>query len=125
LRCTIGGAAGAGEVLAETKIKGPIEGNPDLLFKSRQFAQIDSPPQPPGEEAREVDAENIGNPGAPANGGQPPQRREAKRLFVTTVDVGDDVARHRAPLANRMLSSRRLESTIQRVRDQGAIAHGP
>ncbi len=44
------------EVLREQQVQRPVNSNPHFLFESRQLAQIDRPPQPPGQEARELDS---------------------------------------------------------------------
>src|SRR5215470_3457430 len=51
------------EVLAEEQVQSPVQGDADLLFQARQLAQVDGPPEEPGDEAREVQAEDIGNTG--------------------------------------------------------------
>jgi hypothetical protein len=45
-------------VLGEEKIQRPVKCYPDLLIKTRQFAQVNRPPHPPGEEAREIETKN-------------------------------------------------------------------
>jgi hypothetical protein len=42
------------KVLAEQQVKGPIERHADLLLKARQLAQINRPPQKPGNKARKL-----------------------------------------------------------------------
>src|SRR5262245_31514101 len=38
------------KILREEQVECPVKGHTDLLFKSRQFRQVNRPPQPPGNE---------------------------------------------------------------------------
>src|SRR5262249_5860913 len=58
------------EILGEHQIQGPIHHDTALLFESWQLAQVNSPPQPPGDEAGEVHAKDSGHARALANRGQ-------------------------------------------------------
>src|SRR5919206_2280123 len=51
------------EVLAEEQVQGPVQGDADLLLQARQLAQVDGPPEEPGDETREVQAEDVGDTG--------------------------------------------------------------
>ena len=46
------------EVLLEKNVERPIECDPQLLLEPRELAEIDRPPQPPGNEAGKVNAED-------------------------------------------------------------------
>ena len=50
------------EILAEHQVQGPIHHDAELLFEPWQLAQINGPPQPPGNEAGEVHSQDIGHP---------------------------------------------------------------
>src|SRR5579859_4620811 len=49
----------ARKVLGENQVERPIERDADFLFKARQLAQVDRPPQPPRDEARKFYAEDV------------------------------------------------------------------
>src|SRR2546428_7912701 len=51
------------EVFGEDQIEGPVEGHAQLFFEAGELAEIDSPPQPPGNEPGKVDPQNIRDPG--------------------------------------------------------------
>jgi hypothetical protein len=45
-------------VLGEKKVQRPVKCHANLFVQAGQLAQIDCPPHPPCEEAREIEAEN-------------------------------------------------------------------
>src|SRR5213596_498082 len=51
------------EVFGEDQIECPVEGHAQLFFEAGELAEIDSPPQPPGNEPGKVDPQNIRDPG--------------------------------------------------------------
>ena len=58
------------DVLGKKKIECPVKCDPNLLVQAGQFAQINRPPHPPGEETREVESENPGHAHAAADRSQ-------------------------------------------------------
>lgn len=67
-------------------------------FFSRRgsLAQVDRSPQPPCDETREIDPEDIGHAGAAADRGKLPESGVAERFsLITPVESRDDVARNR------------------------------
>jgi hypothetical protein len=57
------------EILGEHQVQGPIHHDAEFLFEPWQLAQVNGPPQPPGDEGREVYTQDIGHSRALANGG--------------------------------------------------------
>ena len=55
------------DVLGEKKIECPIKRDANFLVEPGQFAQVNRPPHPPGEEAGEIESENPGHARAPAD----------------------------------------------------------
>ena len=45
-------------VLGEKKVQCPVKCYTDLLVQAGQFTQVNRPPHPPGEEAREIEAKD-------------------------------------------------------------------
>ena len=46
-------------ILGEEKVQRPVECDPNLFVQAWQLAQVNRPPQPPREEAREIETENA------------------------------------------------------------------
>src|SRR6516162_8002595 len=49
------------EILGEDEVECPIQSNTDLLFQAGQLAEVDPPPEEPGDKSRKVDAQDVGN----------------------------------------------------------------
>ena len=62
------------DVLGKKKIEGPIKRDANLLVQAGQFAQINRPPHPPSEEAREIESENPGDTHTATDRSQKPDR---------------------------------------------------
>src|SRR5690606_28559649 len=81
--CAFGRSPGEGaeldEVLREEQVERPVERDAELLLRARQLAEIDRPPEPPGEEAGEIDAEDARDAGPPPDRSELAERREAER----------------------------------------------
>ena len=58
------------KVFREEDIQGPIESDTQLLFEAGEFQKVNRPPEPPGDESREIDAKNSGDTGAPTDRSQ-------------------------------------------------------
>src|SRR5262249_4087949 len=93
----------APQVLREAEVERPVECDPDLLLEPRQLAQVDRAPEPPRDEAREPDPEDVRHPRPPADGGELSQRREAERGRRSAQDGGGDVAPDGAALTEGVL----------------------
>jgi hypothetical protein len=48
-------------VFREEKVQCPIKCHTNLFVQAGQLAQVNCPPQPPGEEAREIETKNAGH----------------------------------------------------------------
>src|SRR5437867_396384 len=81
------------QVLGEEQVEGPVERHPELFLEARQLAEVDGPPQPPGDESRELEAEDFRDPGAAADRRQLAEPAEIERLLASAVERGDDVPR--------------------------------
>jgi hypothetical protein len=46
------------KVLREEKVQCPVKGHTNLFVQAGQLAEINGPPHPPCEEAREIESEN-------------------------------------------------------------------
>ena len=46
-------------VAREKQVEGPVDRHPQFAFKAGQFHQVDGPPEPPGDEAGELETENL------------------------------------------------------------------
>ena len=58
------------KIFRKEDVQGPIESDPQLLFKARKLEKVDRTPEPPGDESREIDTKNSGNAGAATDRGQ-------------------------------------------------------
>src|SRR5947209_10209128 len=73
------------EIFGEKQVQSPVQRHSQLLLEPWELAEIDSAPQPPGNEAREVNAENVSYAGAPADGSELSnglERKEGERFLV-------------------------------------------
>src|SRR6266567_1663569 len=113
------------KVLREQKIQCPIEGDSDLLFQSRQFAQVDRAPHPPGDKPRDIDAKDAGHAGAVTDGRKLADGFEVEFLELSSIGIRDDVLGYDRALPKSMLRSWRTELSGAEIRNQGAIAQGP
>src|SRR5215467_11526752 len=71
------------KVLGEEQIEGPVKRYPQFLFKAWEFAEIYGPPQPPGNESGKADAQDVGNSGAAADGGELADGGKGKRFLAS------------------------------------------
>src|SRR5215470_16125811 len=91
------------EILGEHQVQGPIHHDAALLFEPWQLAQVNGPPQPPGDKTGEVHAQDIGYPRAPANRSQLSQSLKDERLFLTTTQRRGYVVRQHLAFAQGVL----------------------
>ena len=64
------------KIFRKEDIKGPIESDPQLLFKARKLEKVDRTPEPPGDESGEIDPKNSGNAGPATDRSQQTERLE-------------------------------------------------
>src|SRR5215472_15993524 len=81
------------EVLGEEQVQSPVQGDADLLFQARQLTQVDGPPDETGDEAREVQAEDIGNTRPLSDSCQLPKHGIDERLLGASTNRGSQVSR--------------------------------
>src|SRR5262245_45168679 len=110
------------QVLREGEVEGPVEHHTQLLLEARELGEIDRAPQPPGGEAREVDAEDARHAGAPAERGELPEGREAEAALRCAPQRRADVAGGDARLAQRVLGGRRMEAVVLPIRNRCRVA---
>ena len=109
------------EVLREQDVQRPVEGDAHLLLEARQLREIDCPPQPPGDEARELEAEDVRDTAAAADGGQQADRREREGRLRLCAELGDDVSRDARAFAQGMLRGGRVRLSRGGIRDARAV----
>ena len=56
---TIGKVMHCANVLGKEKVQCPVECHTDLFVQAGQFAQVNRPPYPPGEEARKIETKDA------------------------------------------------------------------
>src|SRR4051812_33777157 len=95
------------QVFREEKVESPVESHAHLLLQTRQFAQIDGAPHPPGQKARDIHAENAGDPGAMSDGCKLSNGLEIELPELAAVHVSLDILRHDLALPKSMLRRRR------------------
>src|SRR6266568_7322579 len=113
------------KVLREQKVQCPIKGHPDLLFQSRQFAQIDRAPHPPRDKPRDINAKNAGYAGAVPDSCKLADGLEVESSKLSSIGVSDDVLRCDRALPKSMLRCWRAEFSGAEIRNQRAIAQRP
>src|SRR6516162_9705828 len=67
------------KIFGKEDIQGPTQRDPQLLFCSGKFEQIDRAPEPPGHKPRKVNAKNTSDSGTPANRCQQTKSIESER----------------------------------------------
>src|SRR5574341_977577 len=113
------------EIFGKDEIQCPAQQDADLLLYAWQLAQVDRPPEPPGDKTREVDPQDIGHPGPPADRSQQSDGREDKRLLPAATDCRRNVMGEDLPLPQGMLSGGWIVGPRPAIGDQGAIAKRP
>jgi hypothetical protein len=109
-------------VLGKDQIERPLQRHSQLLFQARQLAQVNRAPQPPGDKAGKLEAENFGHAGAPADGSELADGVEDERSLSIATDRRDDIASENLPLTQRMLRGRWAPSVGRLIRHRRAIA---
>src|SRR5437868_5172954 len=113
------------DVLRQQEVQGPVHSHPQLLFESRQLAQVNRPPNPPGEKAGELNTQNIRNAGSHPNRCELADCRKHKTLLGLSSDFGGYIVSEHFSLAERMLSGWRVRFAGGTVWDRSAIAQRP
>ena len=94
------------EIFRENHIEQPVEQHTDFLFNTRQLAEIDRPPQGPGNHAREIEAQNSGHACASPDGREETDGLEPKRLLRRPAKGRRDIAgRHLQLRASHVVPS--------------------
>src|SRR5262249_16465078 len=96
-----------------------------FALEARQLHQVDRPPHPPGDEAGEVDAEDVGDAGAAPDGGKLAEGVESERPLAPPADDGLDVAGKDLALPTGVLTRGRIGSAVGLVRHARAVAEAP
>ena len=73
------------------QVQSPVECDAQLFLKSRKLHQIDSSPEPPGEESREVQAEDLSDAGASTEGRELSDGLEHEGFLFTSANCSPDV----------------------------------
>src|ERR1044071_10217908 len=79
------------KILREKDIECPVDGHPNLLLQTWQFAPVNPAPEKPGEKSGEVDTENSRHTRAPADGGEKADDPAIKRSLFFATPAYDDV----------------------------------
>src|SRR6516162_5606068 len=77
------------KIFSKQQIESPVQSDAKLFLEPRKFAEINRSPHPPGNEAGEVNAQNVCDSRAPANGRQLTNCRERKSFQSSTANAGD------------------------------------
>src|SRR5262245_22821490 len=96
------------EVFREEQIETPVERNTTFLFQSREFAEVNCSPQPPGDETRKVKSEHLSDAGAFANRRELTQCGKYEWFLRAVAKACMDVAGKNAALSQRVLCRRRI-----------------
>src|SRR5690606_6765300 len=113
------------EVLREEQVERPVERDAELLLRARQLAEIDRPPEPPGEEAGEIDAEDARDAGPPPDRSELAERREAERRRVLAFDHREDVPCEQSSLTDGVLRGRGTGTAPLPVGDERTVTDRP
>src|SRR6516162_5873573 len=113
------------EILGENEVEYPIQSNTDLLFQARQLAQVDPPPEEPGNKSREVDTQDVGNASPSPDSRKQPNGREVKGFFGPTVERRQNISRESFPLTHGVLRRGRVGFAGFAVGYDGAVANSP
>src|SRR6266478_2864326 len=113
------------EVLRKDQVKRPVQGHAEFLFEPWELAKVDRTPEPPGDKSREVNAQDVGYTGPPADRCELRDGRKIKPLLLRPANGRDDVMRRNLALAQRVLRGRRMKLTRQSIRDGRTITQSP
>src|SRR5690349_11107313 len=113
------------QVFREEEVKRPVERNTQFLFEAWQLAQINTPPHPPCDKSREVDAEDPRNSATMSNRRQLTDRLKAELLLFSTPEVRDNVPGCCPSLSDRVLSRGRAVLACCHVGHERTIAQRP
>src|SRR5258705_9187824 len=113
------------EVLRKDQVKRPVQGHAEFLFEPWELAKVDRPPEPPSDKSREVNAQDVGYTGPPADRRELRDGRKIEPLLLRPANGRDDVMRRNLALAQRVLRGRRMKLTRQPIRDGRTITERP
>ena len=69
------------EVLRKDQVKRPVQGHADFLFEPWELEKVNRSPEPPGDKSREVNAQDVGYTGPPADRCKLCDCRKIERFF--------------------------------------------
>src|SRR5215469_9503469 len=113
------------EVLRKDQVKSPVQGHAEFLFEPWELEKVNRSPEPPGDKPREVNAQDVGDTGPPADRCELCDGRKIEPLLLRPADGRDNVMRCDLALAQRVLRGRRMKLTRQPIRDGRTIAQSP
>src|SRR6516225_1286197 len=113
------------EILGEIEVEYPIQSNTDLLFQAGQLAQVDRPPEEPGDKSREVDTQDVGNASSSPDSRKQPNGREVKGFFGPTMERRQNISRESFPLTHGVLRRGRVGFAGSAVGYDGAVTNSP
>src|SRR5207253_11393541 len=96
-----------------------------LSLEPRQFCQINCPPQPPREETRYLDAENVGNCAAMTDARELTEGREGEGRLLPPANRRDDIFGTARRFPDGVLCGGRMRFSGLRVRNRRAVPDGP
>src|SRR5258705_211998 len=113
------------EVLRKDQVKRPVQGHAEFLFEPWELAKVDRPPEPPSDKSREVDAQDVGYTGPPADGRELCDGRKIEPFLLRPPNGRDNVVRRDLALTQRVLRGRRMKLTRQPIWDGRTITQSP
>lgn len=121
-----GGVAGAEEVDVARKeeVEGPVEEDAEPAVEAGELHEVDRTPEPPGKEAMELEAEDVGYGGTVADGSQLTETLEAKGFEGLAFDEEGEVLPEQHALPHGKLSRGRTTAAAFKG-NTGAIAGSP
>ena len=109
------------EVLRKDQVKRPVQGHAEFLFEPWELQKVNRSPEPPGDKPREVNAQDVGDAGPPADGCELGDGRKIETLLLRPAQGRDNVMCGDLSLAQRMLRGRWMKLTRRPIRDGRAI----
>src|SRR5438876_278367 len=113
------------DVGRKQQVQEPIRRYPQLAVEPGHLHQVDHAPQQPGEEARELDPEHLGDGRPVPESGELAERLERERPFGFAPQGRDEIPRQAPGLSDRVLSRRRTRLPGLAVENPRAVADRP
>src|SRR5271165_5073951 len=112
------------KIFRKEDIQGPIESDPELLFKAGKFEKVDRTPEPPCDESREIDAKNSADTGATTDRRQQTECLEPEGGQVAPANTRDNIVGQHFAFTGGMLGGGWLISSLL-VRNHRAVTERP